>query len=218
MVTARFTAQAFDDVIAMTANADNIGARDIRQAMTLGMPEAKRLVSKFLTESLRRSGLKSISGELAKMVRRPVISILDPASSRVALKVSMPAGLKKEDYIKFNSLNYGAVRDSKDSLLGATGADGNKLIGAKQRVNLKNATRGGVSRGFKKTSRDIGISGGGKTKAGSTIFNTSAGRATVTKAHTFFYMTDAQIDKIKSVLYMSAMEYLTKKMLKKRGR
>jgi hypothetical protein len=218
MADMRSAFDAMDGIIKLANNANNIGPRDIRQSMQVGVPRAEKMARGFLGKNYRRSGLKVRTGQLIGMVRRAALSIVDPVSSRVALVLSMPAGMTKQDNTKASSVNYGSVRDGKGSLLGATGATGRKLIGERQRRNLKSfgqATKG--SEAFQQVSRDVGVRGVGTTKNGSAVLDTTAGRATVTKAWKYFFLTDSQLEAVKSVIFNSAMEHLMAKISGKRA-
>jgi len=203
----------------MANNANNIKTRDIRYAMQIGVPKAERLARQYLVKQYRKSGLKVRTGGLIGMLKRASLSIMDSTSSKVSLLISMPAGLNKKEYKKANSINYGAVRSGKNSLLSAKNAKGNKAIGAKQLANLKSAGQNAkTSQGFMKVSRDIGIRGTGeKTSNGSVILDTTAGQATITKAWKFFYLLESQLDTIKAVIFDSTMEHLRAKITGKKA-
>jgi len=218
MADIRAGLKGLDGIIAIADNAKGIGPTQIRDAMESGIPEAQKLTRKYLVGSLRSSGIKSITGSLLGMIKRSVVSIIDPNSKRVALRVSAPSGLTKKDYQKMNSLNYGAVRRPKNSILNAKGAGGRRLVGDKQLSNLKSKAQSGkVSSAFTQVSRDIGARvTGGKTSAGSTQVDTTLGTVSVTKAWKFFKLSNAQLDKIKEILFNSAMEVLANQITGKR--
>lgn len=203
----------------LAENASNIGPRELRQAVQVGVPEAERMARKYLASRLQRSGVGRKTGQLMNMIKRSTLSIIDPASSRVSLTISMPGGMDKKDYIKANSLNYGAVRGGKGSLLSQKGATGRHLIGETQRRKLK-AAAGTTKSGdfYRSVSRDISARSVQKTDNGSTVLDTTVGKATVTKAFKFFWLSDKQIDTIKNVVFGSAMEYLQAKITGRRVR
>lgn len=209
---------SLDNLLRMAEQAKNIGPRDLRQAVQVGMPKAERMAQKFLSVQYQKSGLSRRTGQLLNMLKRAKLQIIDPATSRVSLFLSMPSGMDKKDYVKASSLNYGAVRGGKDSALNERGATGRRLIGSKTLQKLKSRAQVMKSGTFQKISSNLGVSGEvGKTKAGSTTLNTTAGSATVTKAHRFFFLTDKQISEIKGVIFGSAMEYLQAKITGKRS-
>ncbi len=213
MADIRAGIEAMDGLITLANNANNVGPRDLRQAMQSGMPQATRMARGFLASQYSRSGLKRRTGQLLNMIKRSTVSIIDAASSRVALIIAMPGGMSKEAYKKAGSLNYGAVRGGKGSLLKAKNAKGNPLIGEKQRQRLKSAANTmKASDHFRQVSRDVGVRATGKTQNGSTVMDTTVGQATVTKGFKFYYLTDSQIDKIKAVIFNSAYEQIMAKI------
>ena len=218
MANIRAAMDSLDGIIALANNSQNVGARDIRNAMQIGVPKAEKMAQGFLVKSYRRSGLKVRTGQLIGMLRRSTLSIIDATTSRVALVIAMPAGMKPKDYAKAGSVNYGSVRHSKTSLLNAQNSKGNKLIGERQRRNLKGVA-GSIksSDHFTQASRDIGVRGVGTTANGSKILDTTVGQATVTKAWNYFHLTDQQIDKIKEVIFQDAWAHLMTKITGKKA-
>lgn len=209
MANIRQAADSLDRILALAAQAERIGKGDLQVALRQGQPEAQSMARKFLAAAYKRSGLKSRTGQLLGMVKRSVLNLEDAATGRPAIVIEMPGGAKKEDYVKANSLNYGAVRGKKDSLLNAKGSTGKKLIGWRKRQTLK---------GLAQSSKDSVTKGlvtaykGKTTKAGSVEVTSTVGNYTATKAWKFYQLTNKQIDEIKNVLFSRALEYIQKKL------
>ena len=197
---------ALDQIVAIAENAQNIGPSDVRRAMDTGVKEAERVARKHLVTNYKRSGLKRRTGELLGMIKRSVLSIVSGGNSRAGILLAFPGGLTKEQYQKANSLQYGAVRASKGSILSQRGANGRFLIGEKQRAKLKGAAQSmKPGDAFVQASRDISLRGVGKTENGSTMVDTPAGTATVTKAWNYFYLDNRQLTEVKDIIFQRAM-------------
>ena len=203
-----------DGIIAIANNANGISSGDIRSAMRAGIPEATQMARGFLVSQYRKSGLKTRTGNLLKMIKKSIITLTDSGQGGVKMILAMPGGRSREEYTKASSLNYGSVRTGKDSLFRAKSSTGRKLIGEAQIRNLKSAGQNSrPSQSFRQVSRDIGVRNTGEqTKNGSAILDTTAGRVIVTKAYKFYYLLDEQIDAIKAVIFNGAMERLTAKI------
>jgi len=161
-------------------------------------------VRQALLNSLRRSGIKSRSGNL-----RLAVSTASVVFVNGRLRFSFPAGLTEKLYRYGSSLNYGAVRQPK----GTSAAD---KLGGRARRTLKKA----VLRGKKLTKRqkrrfDQGVK---QVHDGKALIKKpiDLGAVKVIPPKPYFFLTKADEVKIREK-FTEIFEFLIRKIINKKA-
>ena len=188
-------------LLELTASIDSIGEAEVNEALRVATKQAEPIAQRFAVSNFSASGVDSKSGKLRQEVAKSQLIFSERSGGgRSTLVFMMTRGLAKKEYIKANSVNYGAVR-SKSKL----------KISAGRREKLKRAIQSGVnaSSGIQRVGRNLNINTNvSKTAFGSTEVNTSLGSATVTKAFNFFGLKREQKSEITAMVLNNAIAYI----------
>jgi hypothetical protein len=214
-----------DRLIGFAEEIGNLDQQDYIDAFKVGVPEAQKMAGQFLSANLASSGVKSNTGDLAKAVGNPAMSVV---ASKDGVYVHVQPDPKNTNrmFTILSSVNYGRVNSEAfdETTVRRQRAIGGgfetvkvKNVGDKNRRNLKNKLQNlGSKQGIVKAGRGLSFGTGslGKTRAGSTTVETSRGRATVTKAFDYYKISPSQSRQILGVLFRGAAEHLKSKIKK----
>lgn len=197
---------------------ESIGPAEVKQALEVGAQKAEPMAQKFAVANLNKSGIVKRTGELLKIVSQSeLIMVFGSGSQRTRLMFSAKRGLKKEDYIKLNSLEYGAIRSAegnkaKSVTVAGAGSQQHRKLGVKRRQKLKTylQSKSGAGTGSVRVAKGLSVSAGSitKNKHGTVQAETSRGGVSATKAFEYFRLSRQQTTQIIAKVEGSAIAFL----------
>ena len=213
-----------DKLIAVSDEINSLGREDYIYALDYAMPFAEKVAVRELLMSYAESGVQTKSGAMLNAVRNAGVRVAS-TTGKGKIEIYMKLGKGDNFYRYANSVNYGRV-NSKDidshtkTINTKFGQKAIKLAGQKTKKNLKNKVQSNTKGGLIKSGRSISFIGGSvkENKSGSKEVETTLGKATITKAFKYFYLSPGQKASVRIAVYKHAKEYLDNILAQKLGR